>query len=52
MVNSMTKGRYTREFYVLPTILIHRGDGLYTIVELAWLKGYIGFIWHKKGENE
>ena len=45
-----SKGRFTRDFYVLPTILIHRGDGLYTTVELAWFKWYIGFVWHKKGE--
>ena len=44
------KGRFTRDFYILPTILMHRGDGIYTTLEFAWLKWYIGFSWQKKGD--
>ena len=39
----MNKGLYTRDFYILPTILIHDGDE-YKTFELAWLKWYIGFV--------
>ena len=46
----MTKGQFTRDFYLLPTILIHHGDGIYTTIEFAWLKWYIGFSWQKKGD--
>lgn len=45
------KGSYTRDFYILPTVIIHKGDGIYTTVEFAWLKWYAGFIIHRKGEN-
>lgn len=41
----MTRGKYTRDFYFIPTILYHDGDGIYASVELAWLKWYIGFCW-------
>lgn len=44
------KGRYTKDFYILPTILIHRENGIYTTIEFAWLKWYFGFIRHKKGD--
>jgi len=44
----MIKGSYTRDFYILPTVIIHNGDGIYTTFELAWLKWYVGFIRHKK----
>ena len=40
----MTKGKYAKDFYILPTILIHNGDGIYTSIELAWLKWYIGIV--------
>ena len=40
---SVTKGRYTRDFYFLPTILLHNGE-CYVSVELAWLKWYIGIV--------
>ena len=39
----ITKGSYTRGFYILPTVLIHRGD-CYETFEVAWLKWYLGFI--------
>lgn len=40
----MTKGKFTKDFYILPTILIHNGDGIYTSIELVWLKWYIGIV--------
>lgn len=39
----MTKGTYTRDFYILPTILFHNGE-CYVSIELAWLKWYIGIV--------
>ena len=39
----VTKGRYTRDFYFLPTILLHNGE-CYVSVELAWLKWYISIV--------
>lgn len=45
----MTKGKYTRDIYFIPTILYHNGDGIYASLELAWLKWYIGFCWIIKG---
>ena len=42
--DSMTKGKFTKDFYILPTILIHNGDGIYTSIELVWLKWYIGIV--------
>ena len=44
----MIKGTYTREFYILPTILYYNevcSYGMYKTVEFAWLKYYIGFSW-------
>lgn len=40
----ITKGFYTRDFYVIPTLLYHNGDGIYKTVELAWLKWYVGIV--------
>lgn len=40
----MTRGSYTRDFYFIPTILYHNGDGIYARLELAWLKWYVGFV--------
>ena len=40
----MIHGTYTRDFYILPTIVIHNGDGIYKTTELAWLKWYVGAI--------
>ena len=40
---TVTKGRYTRDFYFLPTILLHNGE-CYVSIELAWLKWYIGIV--------
>ena len=40
----MTKGKFAKDFYILPAILIHNGDGIYTSIELAWLKWYIGIV--------
>jgi len=40
---TVIKGRYTRDFYFLPTILLHNGE-CYVSVELAWLKWYIGIV--------
>lgn len=49
----MTRGKYTRDFYFIPTILYHNGDGIYASLELAWLKWYIGFCWIiKEQESE
>lgn len=41
----ITKGFYTRDFYFLPTLLYHNGDGIYQTIEIAWLKWYIGVVW-------
>ena len=41
----MTKGKYIRDFYILPTIIYHNGDGIYKTLELAWFKFYIGIAW-------
>ena len=38
----MSKGTYTRDFYFIPTILFHDGDGVYWSLEIAWLKWYVG----------
>lgn len=46
------KGSYTRDFYILPTVIIHKGDGIYTTVEFAWLKWYVGFTIHRKREDD
>lgn len=43
----MTKGKYERDFYIIPTILIHHSD-CYTSVELAWLKWYIGIVFNER----
>lgn len=40
----MTRGKYTRDFYILPTVIIHNGDGIYTSIEFAWLRWYIGVV--------
>lgn len=48
----MTRGKYTRDFYFIPTILYHDGDGIYASIEFAWLKWYIGFCWCWMTENE
>lgn len=45
----MIRGKYTRDFYFIPTILYHNGDGIYASLELAWFKWYIGFCWLIKG---
>ena len=39
----ITKGSYIRDFYILPTILVHHGD-CYKTFEIVWLKWYLGFI--------
>lgn len=39
----ITKGSYIRDFYILPTVLLHRGD-CYEIFEVVWLKWYLGFV--------
>lgn len=41
------KGSYTRDFYFIPTILLHNGDGIYYSIEIAWLKWYVGFAWNR-----
>lgn len=48
----ITRGRYTRNFYILPTLLIHNGGGFYVTLEFAWLKWYWGFIWHNPEVEE
>lgn len=42
----MRVGRYTRDFFILPSIMIHLGDGIYTTVELSWLRWYITLCFH------
>lgn len=37
----MRRGKYIRDFYLLPTILIHNSDGIYLTVELVWLNVYV-----------
>ena len=44
----MTSGTYTRDFYILPTLVYHNGDGIYYSLELAWLKWYIEFCWGRR----
>ena len=39
----ITKGWYTRDFYSLPTILVHSGV-CYQTIEVVWLKLYLGII--------
>lgn len=46
----MTSGSYERDFYIIPTILIHRSDW-YTSVEIAWLRWYVGIVINEE-ENE
>lgn len=41
-------GTYVRNFFVLPTIVLHDGD-VYKSLELAWLIFFVGF---KKDEEE
>ena len=48
----MTRGTYTRDFYFIPTILYHDGDGIYARLELAWLKWYVGFCWMSTKSDE
>lgn len=47
----MTRGSYTRDFYILPTILIHNGGVGYKTIELAWLKWYIGIVHYLNDEE-
>ena len=39
----VTRGLYTRDFYILPTTLVHHGD-CYETFEVVWLKWYLGII--------
>lgn len=48
----MMRGTYTSDFYLLPTVFIHRGDGIYTTVEFAWLKWYFGFAIIRNGDQD
>lgn len=41
----MNNGTYTRDFYILPTIIYHNGDGIYKTLEFAWLRFYIVITW-------
>lgn len=43
----MYRGSYIRDFYFIPTILYHNGDGIYAQLDFAWLKWYVGFCWVK-----
>lgn len=43
----MMRGSYTKDFYLVPTILLHNGDGIYHSIEFAWLKWFIGICWSK-----
>lgn len=47
----MTHGTYERDFYIIPTILIHRSDW-YISVEIAWLKWYVGIIKNREVKND
>lgn len=40
----MTFGKYMSDFYILPTIFVHRNEGIYTSIEIAWLKWYMAII--------
>lgn len=42
MVVGKSIGKYTRDFYIVPTILIHNGDNFYYSIEFAWIKWYLG----------
>lgn len=44
----MVKGKNNRDCFLLPTILIHNGDGIYKTIELVWLCWYIGFCWTRE----
>ena len=48
----ITKGSFTRDFYIVPTIIIHNSDGIYTSLEFAWLKWYFGLLWEHDNENK
>ena len=48
----MTRGSYIRDFYFIPTLILHDGDGIYKSLELAWLKWYIGIVWTPKRKVE
>ncbi len=41
-------GTYTRNFFILPTIVLHDGD-VYKSLEFAWLIFFVGF---KKDEED
>lgn len=41
----MKIGSYIRDFYFLPTIKYHNGDGIYNELEICWLKYFISFVW-------
>lgn len=44
---------YTRDFYFIPTIIYHNGDGIYWSLELAWLKWSMGICvkYKKRGDK-
>ena len=48
----MSKYTNTRDFYFIPTIIYHNGDGIYWSIELAWLKWGIGICVKCKGDDE
>ena len=37
-------GSFTNDFYVLPTVIIRRGDGPCYAIEIAWLRWFVGFV--------
>lgn len=41
----ISRGSYIRDFYLLPTIKYHNGDGIYKELEICWLKYFISFVW-------
>lgn len=47
----MSRGSYIRDFFLIPTVVIHSGD-FYTSIDIAWLKWYIGIVINKEQEHE
>lgn len=48
----MRFGKYTRDFYIIPSILVHSGDGIYSSVEICWLCWYIVVVsWNRRADN-
>jgi len=42
----MTYGKYTRDFYITPSLHVHNGDGIYRSIELGWLRWYLAWYFY------